>query len=152
MTSAAFPRTNRDLALEMQSNLLSSSLKEKAWTMSDLARASGVPLYTISRAVNGQTLLQLKVAHALGKALGVNLRKELPLEKKAKLNDWPEGMQQEKLDDGRVRIRVNAAVEEGVELAIQALLKYEKPISTERLWMILDALYASPKSAAQDEK
>ena len=152
MTSAASPRTNRDLALEMQSNLLSSSLKEKAWTKSDLARASGVPLYTISRAVNGQTLLQLKVAHALGKALGVNLRKELPLEKKAKLNDWPEGMQQEKLDDGRVRIRVNAAVEEGVDLAIQALLKYEKPISTERLWMILDALYALPHSAAQDEK
>ena len=150
MTSAASPRTNRDLVLEMQSKLLSSSLKEKGWTMSDLARASGVPLYTISRAVNGQTLMQLRVAHALGKALGVNLRKELPLENRATLNDWPEGMQQERLDDGRVRIRVNAAVEEGVELAIQALLKYEKPISTERLWMILDSLYAPTRSTAED--
>lgn len=147
MSSASTPRRNRDIALEMQSNLLSSELKRKNWTMSDLSRASGVPLYTISRAVNGQTLLQLRVAHQLGKALGVNLRKSLPLENRSALNDWPEGIQQEQLEDGRVRIRVNAQVEQGVELAVQALLKYDKPISTERLWMLLDALYASPPSS-----
>lgn len=148
MDSASTPRTNRDIALELQSNLLSSSLKKKGWTMSDLARESGVPLYTISRAVNGQTLLQLKIANALSKALGVNLRKELPLENRASLSDWPEGMQRESLEDGRVRIRVNAKVEEGVDLLIQALLKYENPIPTERLWMVLEALYAPTNSSA----
>ena len=152
MGTQSGPKTNRELALAHQSSLLSSELKKKGWSMSDLSRECGVPLYTISRALNGHTLLKAEAARQIGAALGIKIRHLLQADRRAAPHEIPEGIHTETLDNGTIRVLVNARVQPGVEMALSALVNYDSPISTERLWMILDALYASPRSAAQEFK
>jgi transcriptional regulator with XRE-family HTH domain len=135
-------RTNRDLVLEIQANAVLAALEKQGMSQSQLAAACGVPLYTINRIVHRKTLAKKEVAESIAKALNIDTKALFGGEHVGALDEWAEGVHEEPLEDGTVRIRVNARVEPGVEMAIKALVNHQAPISTVRLWMLLDALYA----------
>ena len=150
MGTQSGPRTNRELALAQQSSVLSFELEKKGWSMSDLSRECGVPLYTISRALNGHTLLKAEAARQIGTALGINIRHLLQADRRAAPHEILEGVHTETLDDGTIHVRVNARVQQGVELALSALVNHDRPISTLRLQSLLNALY-SPLNASESD-
>lgn len=141
MGTPARSKTNRDLALEVQSKILSAALQDRGWSQSDLADATGLPLYTINRAVRGKVLASEDVAQRMVEVLGVDLAALTQPEKRAALHDWAEEVTWER-EQGKVRVRVNALVEPGVETAIKVLVNYEWPICTARLAMMLEALHS----------
>lgn len=131
----------RDLAREMQSRLLQEELERRGWNQSDLARATKLPRYTISRLIRGKVLASEDVANRIALALDLDPKALSNLSRRSMSPDLVEGVHSTPQADGMVRLRMNALVHPGVHLAVEALADYDQPLRTERLANVLRALY-----------
>lgn len=143
MTNDTGPAMSKPLATtrQHQANLLADELARQGWNQADLARATGLPRYTISRIVRGKVLLSDDIAQQIALALNLDPDAFSGLSRRSGFSDVTQGFQANAQPGGKVRIRVNALVQPGVHLAVEALLSYDEPLRLERLSHVLSALY-----------
>lgn len=136
----SFVRNKRDLVRQSQARIILRKLKELEWTQADLVRATGLPRYTISRAVRGENVLSENVLGKIAKALKMKPDEIVQSADRSTLDDVPRGVQSTPMIDGRVWVRVNAAVPQGVHMAMEVLANHDEPIGHKELMIIMSAL------------
>ena len=133
--------SGRDINREMQSKLLQEELGRRGWNQSDLARATKLPRYTISRIVRGRVLMSEDTAHRVALALDLDPGALVNLSRRSATAELVDGFQATSLPDGMVRLRVNTVVQPGIQTAVESLLAYDRPLRPRRLAHLLNALF-----------
>ncbi|MFC7537184.1 transcriptional regulator [Sphingomonas sp. GCM10030256] len=130
-----------DLHRQMQAKLIQDELSRRGWNQSDLGRATKLPRYTISRIVRGQIPLSREHANRIAMALDLDPTALQQLSTRSASMDLTEGVQSTAQADGLIRIRVNALVQPGIHLLVEALISHDEPIRADRISHILKAVY-----------
>lgn len=133
-------RKKRDVARASQGRIIQAELRKKGWTQSDLARATGLPRYTISRAVRGENVLSAKLVEKLAKAFGISPDDIVRGSDRSSLDDMPTGVHTTHLSNGEYWIRMNMTVPQGINLAIEALAHHGKALQPPQLAAIFNTL------------
>jgi transcriptional regulator with XRE-family HTH domain len=133
-------RKKRDVARAGQGRAIRELLDRLGWSQMDLVRATGLPPYTISRAVRGQNVVRDDVLRKIAKALKVDPDRIFETRKRAGLDDMPDGVHSTHLENGKIWVRMNVQVEPGIHLALEALANHDRPINAAQLARILTAL------------
>jgi transcriptional regulator with XRE-family HTH domain len=138
--TGSFVRNKRDLARKSQGQIIQNKLLELGWTQADLVRATGLPRYTISRAVRGENVLSENILATIAKALKMKPDEIVQSADRSTFDDLPRGVHSMPTTDGRVWLRANVVVPVGVHLAIQALANHDQPLTRKQLIGLLNVL------------
>lgn len=133
-------RTKRDTVRAAQGRAISRALQARGWTQADLARATKIPRYTISRAVRGANVLSQELIEKVAKALKIDADDIVRAAERSSLDDMPTGFMATPMVDGTIWVRVNGEVQPGAHLAMEALYNHDKPVTNPQLAKILAAL------------
>ncbi|SMD06081.1 Helix-turn-helix [Novosphingobium sp. B1] len=143
MVAEVLTQTNRDTAKQRQADLITQALRARGWSQLDLANATGLPTYTINRAALGKNLLSEKSLVAIAKALNLDADVLVQRDLRPGAQDLAEGFAIEKQFDGRYRVKMNAIVQPGAQLVIEALIQHNAVVSIAQLSKILQILDSS---------
>jgi transcriptional regulator with XRE-family HTH domain len=136
--TGGFVRNKRDLARQAQGRVINQKLQELGWTQADLCRATGLPRYTVSRAVRGENVLSEDVLDKIASALKIKPDDIVRKAERSTLDDLPRGVHNTHMINGDIWLRVNGPVKPGVHLAIEALFYHDRPITKQQLSHIIN--------------
>lgn len=138
---------NRDVIRTGQARRLNDLMLQKNMTQADLARASGLPPYAVSRAVRGENVMGEEIVEAIAKALQVEPSEIVDLEARGLLNDIPTGMHVSNIGDGQQWVRINMYTRGDVHLIVQALLSRPGEMNHRHHYLVLKALEDADEEA-----
>ncbi|MBB4615753.1 helix-turn-helix transcriptional regulator [Novosphingobium taihuense] len=127
---------------DMVRSLIKAEMAKRGWSQSDLARETGLPRYTISRILRGETAVSPAVGHKIGLALklegaDLSIAFRRPTAAPIRVGYWSN-----QLSDGSTDVRFSGNLPRGVSLAVEALINLKRPISIEKLARIIQAIAA----------
>lgn len=132
--------TNRDLAKAGQSRRLNDLLLERGISQAELARMTGLPPYTISRAARGENVLGVGIISKIAKALDVEPASIVDSSGRHGLDDLPPGVHSSQQGDGTVWLRVNAYTTGLTHTLVEILLARKEGITGPQLTRVLMAI------------
>lgn len=138
---------NRDIIRTGQARRLNDLMLQKNMTQADLARATGLPPYAVSRAVRGENVMGKEIVEAIAKALQVEPSEIVDLEARGLLNDIPSGIHVSNVGDGQQWVRINMYTRGEVHLIVQALLSRPGEMNHRHHYLVLKALEDADEEA-----
>ena len=130
------------LERELARDHIQSAMDERRWTQADLARATSLPRYTISRVMRLATALSPEVRQKI--AIALSIEESLGVDTSTPAHTIRANVEftYHRNHDGSSYVRLEGTLRRNVALVIDALINDDRDISSERLLNILTCISA----------
>ncbi|HQS95704.1 MAG TPA: helix-turn-helix transcriptional regulator [Novosphingobium sp.] len=114
-----------------------TALEERGWSQLALARASGLPAYTVNRIILGKTSVSLANRKKLSEVFGWGEMLTCNMQQMLDATNAPMELYIRHRADGFVDVRFNAAVPKGISTIIEAMARHKSELDAKAVASIM---------------